>query len=96
MKTLILVDIQNDFIPGGALAVPAGDEVVEVANRLIPWFDLVVATQDWHPADHLSFASGHAGRSVGQVIQLRRVDQVLGRPIASRRVRERNSFSHSI
>lgn len=59
MKALILVDIQNDFLSGGALAVSQGDEVVEVANRLIPIFPLVVATQDWHPADHLSFASQH-------------------------------------
>ena len=50
MKTLILVDIQNDFIPGGALAVANGDEVVAVANQLMPQFDLVIATQDWHPA----------------------------------------------
>ena len=48
MDALILVDIQNDFVPGGALAVPQGDRVVEVANRLMPHFDLVVATQDWH------------------------------------------------
>jgi nicotinamidase/pyrazinamidase len=52
---LILVDIQNDFCPGGALAVAGGDEVVPVANRLIPKFPVVVSTQDWHPADHCSF-----------------------------------------
>ncbi|HPU32461.1 MAG TPA: isochorismatase family protein, partial [Phycisphaerae bacterium] len=57
MKALILVDIQNDFLPGGALAVPRGDEVIPVANAVIPHFDLVVATQDWHPAEHKSFAS---------------------------------------
>ena len=56
MKALILVDIQNDFVPGGALAVKDGDAVVPVANRLIPKFEIVVATQDWHPADHHSFA----------------------------------------
>ncbi len=55
MKALILVDIQNDFLPGGALAVPQGDEVVPVANELMPGYELVVATQDWHPADHQSF-----------------------------------------
>ena len=59
MKTLILVDIQNDFLPGGALAVPEGDVIVPIVNRLLPRFDLVVATQDWHPADHGSFAANH-------------------------------------
>jgi len=62
MKTLLLVDIQNDFLPGGALAVPGGDEIIPVVNELIPQFELIVATQDWHPADHGSFAANHAGR----------------------------------
>jgi len=57
MRALILVDIQNDFLPGGALAVTAGDEVIPVANELAPRFELVVATQDWHPANHCSFNS---------------------------------------
>lgn len=77
MKTLVLVDIQNDFVPGGALAVPSGDEVVAVANRLLSHFDLVVATQDWHPAQHGSFASQHAGHDVGEVIELDGLPQVL-------------------
>jgi len=77
MRALILVDIQNDFLPGGSLAVPAGDEVIPVANRLILEFELVVATQDWHPADHLSFASQHPGNRVGDVIELDGRDQVL-------------------
>src|SRR3954454_3132608 len=61
MKALILVDIQNDFIPGGALPVPDGDAVVPLANRLQDSgrFDVIVATQDWHPADHGSFAPRH-------------------------------------
>ncbi len=67
MKALILVDIQNDFLPGGALAVPRGDEVVPAANRIMPLYKLVVATQDWHPADHLSFASQHPGKSIGEI-----------------------------
>ena len=70
MKTLILVDIQNDFVPGGALAVTNGDEVVAVANQLMPKFELVVATQDWHPAAHGSFASQHKGVQVGDVFSL--------------------------
>jgi nicotinamidase/pyrazinamidase len=78
MKTaLVLVDIQNDFIPGGALAVPEGDAVVPVANRLIPSFDLVVATQDWHPADHGSFAANHEDRSPGEIIELNGLSQIL-------------------
>ena len=77
MKALILVDLQNDFMPGGALAVADGDQVVPIANQLMPHFNLVVATQDWHPADHLSFASQHAGCSVGEVIDLGGLEQVL-------------------
>jgi len=61
-RALILVDLQNDFVEGGALAVPDGMAVVEIANRHMQDFDLVVATQDWHPADHQSFASQHARR----------------------------------
>ncbi|MBT6206149.1 MAG: bifunctional nicotinamidase/pyrazinamidase [Alphaproteobacteria bacterium] len=60
---LIVVDIQNDFCPGGALAVSDGDAVVAVANALIPRFTNVVLTQDWHPAGHTSFASSHAGQA---------------------------------
>lgn len=58
-RALVLIDIQNDFCPGGALAVADGDRVVEPANRLAARFPLVVATQDWHPAGHRSFASAH-------------------------------------
>jgi len=58
---LLVVDLQNDFCPGGALAVPRGDTVVPVANRLAPRFRHVILTQDWHPNGHLSFASSHPG-----------------------------------
>ena len=74
---LIIVDVQNDFLPGGALAVPHGDEVVAVANKLMRQFELVVATQDWHPPNHGSFASQHPGRQVGETISLAGVDQIL-------------------
>jgi len=77
MEALIIVDIQNDFLPGGALAVPDGDEVVPVANRLMPEFDLVLATQDWHPPDHGSFASQHEGKNIGDVIDLDGIEQIL-------------------
>lgn len=74
MKTLLLVDLQNDFLPGGALEVPHGDEVVPVANRLMPEYDLVVATQDWHPPGHRSFASQHPGRKVGDRVDEKGLD----------------------
>ncbi|MGZ6125047.1 MAG: bifunctional nicotinamidase/pyrazinamidase [Myxococcales bacterium] len=77
MRALILVDIQNDFLPGGALAVPRGDEVVPVANRLQPRFELVVATQDWHPPRHGSFASRYPGRRPGDSAELAGLPQVL-------------------
>ena len=76
MKTLILVDIQNDFVPGGALAVTNGDEVVAVTNQLMPKFDLVIATQDWHPAAHGSFASQHEGVQVGDLFPLNGIQQI--------------------
>src|SRR5689334_12093402 len=77
MRCLLLIDIQNDFLPGGALAVSNGDEVIPVANRLLHRFPLVAATQDWHPADHASFAANHPGRSIGEVIDLDGLPQVL-------------------
>lgn len=77
MRALILLDIQNDFLPGGALAVPRGDEVIPIANRLQSRFDLVVATQDWHPARHGSFASRHPGRKPGDLAELGGLPQVL-------------------
>jgi nicotinamidase/pyrazinamidase len=77
MKALVLVDLQNDFCPGGALAVPDGDRVIPLANRLQDRFPLVVATQDWHPADHRSFAANHPGREPGDVIPWAGLDQIL-------------------
>lgn len=74
---LIVVDIQNDFLPGGALAVPRGDETVAIANRLMPLFPTVVLTADWHPADHSSFASQHAGKSPYDVVTMPYGNQVL-------------------
>ena len=67
---LIVIDVQNDFCPGGALAVPEGDAVVPVINRLIARFDHVVLTQDWHPPGHTSFASSHAGRSPFETVEV--------------------------
>jgi nicotinamidase/pyrazinamidase len=76
-RALLLIDIQNDFLPGGPLAVPDGDAVIEVANRIIPSFKLIVATQDWHPPDHGSFAANHPGRQVGDQVELGGLPQIL-------------------
>jgi len=80
MRALILVDLQNDFCPGGALSVARGDETIAIANRLLPYFSTVVATQDWHPADHQSFAPQHRGRKPGELIELHGLPQVLWPP----------------
>jgi nicotinamidase/pyrazinamidase len=77
MKALIIVDLQNDFCPGGALPVPEGDRIVPVVNQLQRHFDLVVATQDWHPADHGSFAANHPGKTSGDSVELAGLAQVL-------------------
>src|SRR5215472_1936366 len=76
MKALILVDLQNDFCPGGALAVKEGDQIIPRVNELQKHFDRIVATQDWHPPDHLSFASQHH-KTPGEVITLNGRPQVL-------------------
>jgi nicotinamidase/pyrazinamidase len=80
MKALILVDLQNDFMPGGALPVPHGDAVIPLANRLQGRFKLVVATQDWHPPNHRGFATQHPDKKPGDVILLRRGPLIL-RPV---------------
>jgi nicotinamidase/pyrazinamidase len=77
VNCLLVVDIQNDFLPGGALAVPQGDAVIPLINRLQNRFDLVLATQDWHPPDHGSFAASHPGHKVGDVIDLDGTPQIL-------------------
>ena len=77
MRALILVDLQYDFMPGGALAVARGNEVIAVANRLMPHFSTIVASQDWHPREHGSFAANHTGREPGQMIDLDGILQVL-------------------
>lgn len=77
MKALLIVDVQNDFLPGGALAVPQGDAIIPVINNIQQHFKLIVATRDWHPANHGSFASNHDNRQVGEVIRLHGQQQVL-------------------
>lgn len=77
MKALILIDLTNDFCPGGMVEVPEGNQAVEVANRLMETFELVVSVRDWHPADHLSFAANHLWRKPGQEIDLNGQRQLL-------------------
>ncbi|SRX75095.1 bifunctional nicotinamidase/pyrazinamidase [Aequorivita antarctica] len=77
MKTLIIVDAQNDFMPGGSLPVPDGDKIVPVINRIQDKFNLVVATQDWHPQNHISFASNHPGKSIFEEIEVAGKPQTL-------------------
>ena len=77
MNALIIVDVQNDFLPGGSLAVEKGFNIFPAINAIQQKFDLVVATQDWHPADHKSFASSHHGKKIFDEIQLEGLAQVL-------------------
>jgi len=77
MNVLVLVDLQNDFVPGGALPVALGNQVISVANQVQQRFELVVATQDWHPANHGSFAANHPGKKIGDVVDLNGLQQIL-------------------
>jgi nicotinamidase/pyrazinamidase len=76
-EALLVIDVQNDFCPGGALAVPGGDEIVAGINALMAEFPAVILTQDWHPADHLSFASQHPGKSPMEMTEMSYGPQVL-------------------
>jgi nicotinamidase/pyrazinamidase len=76
-SALLVVDVQRDFCPGGKLAVPRGDEVVPVVNRLTSHFDIVVASQDWHPRGHISFASTHPGKQPFDTIRIGGDEQIL-------------------
>lgn len=76
-NALILVDIQHDFMPWGSLPVPEGDKIFPAVNRLQEQFDTVVASQDWHPPDHLSFASNHEGRKPFEVTEVDGLEQIL-------------------
>ena len=77
MDVLLLVDLQNDFLPGGSLAVTNGDQVIKVANQLQQHFATTLATQDWHPSQHASFAANHPGHQVGDVLDLRGIPHIL-------------------
>jgi nicotinamidase/pyrazinamidase len=77
MKALILVDLQIDLMPGGAIAVPDGDAIIPVINQLQGCFKLVVATQDWHPSNHRYFSTNHPGQRPGDVVAFRKANRVL-------------------
>ena len=77
MKALLIVDVQNDFCPGGALEVPNGDQIVPTINKLSQQFDIVLQTQDWHPAGHSSFASSHEGKNPFETVEMPYGEQVL-------------------
>lgn len=77
MRVLIIIDVQNDFCPGGALAVESGDEVVPIINSIQHKFDRVIATQDWHPQNQISFASNHSGKKPFDEIELNGYRQTL-------------------
>lgn len=77
MKTLIIIDIQNDFMPGGSLEVPEGDKIIPVINYIQDGFELVIATQDWHPENHISFASNHVSKKPFERIEWQESEQVL-------------------
>jgi len=77
MKALIIIDMQNDFIPGGSLAVPDGDKIVPIINKLQQKFELVIATQDWHPQDHSSFAENQPGKKEFETVILHGMEQKL-------------------
>src|SRR5690625_872606 len=94
MRALLIIDVQNDFLPGGRLAVPDGDAIVPVVNRLADAFDRVILTQDWHTAGHQSFASSHEGHEPYDVIEIHTGGRCCGPTIACR-VRRALSFTPS-
>ena len=77
MKTLVIIDVQNDFLKNGSLEVPNGNEVIEPINQMMKNYELVLATKDWHPLNHVSFASNHPGKKIGDVVKVNNIDQIL-------------------
>lgn len=75
-KALLIIDLQNDFCPGGALPVAEGDKIIPIINKISPLFDKVVATQDWHPINHISFAKNH-NKNPYEIIKINGIEQVL-------------------
>jgi len=77
MKALVIIDVQNDFLINGSLAVPNGNDVIEPINEIINNYALVIATKDWHPLDHVSFVSNHLDKKIGDVVKINNIDQIL-------------------
>ena len=77
MKALVIIDVQNDFLINGSLAVPNGNDVIEPINKIINNYTLVIATKDWHPLDHVSFVSNHLDKKIGDVVKINNIDQIL-------------------
>ena len=77
MKALVIIDVQNDFLINGSLEVSGSNDVIEPINEIIKNYELVVGTKDWHPLNHVSFASNHPGKKIGDVIKVDDLDQVL-------------------
>ena len=77
MKALLVIDVQNDFLPGGSLEVKDGNNIISKINEIMSNYDLIVATKDWHPQNHMSFASNHSNKNVGDIINLNGLDQIL-------------------
>ncbi len=76
-RTLLIVDLQNDFMPGGPLGVPGADQIIPVINQFLPKFSVVLASQDWHPIDHVSFAANHPGKKPGDIVEAQGIEQIL-------------------
>ncbi len=77
MKVLVVVDVQNDFFEGGALAVPESNSIIPVINKIVDKFNLIIFTKDWHPAEHKSFAANHKDKNIFDVITLNNIEQIL-------------------
>ena len=77
MKALIIIDVQNDFLPGGSLEVKDGDKIITLINKIMDNYGHIIATKDWHPLNHVSFASNHPGKNIGDVVKVNNLDQIL-------------------